>query len=468
MARQWPLKKGVYTLTSGFGPRWGAQHSGLDFGAPDGTPFYACAGGTVQYIGAATGYGQWIVIDHPTSAGGGCTEYGHMWDAHATGLKVGDWVDAGQLLGYVGSNGQSTGPHLHLTVWRYGYGGERIDPEVWLKGCPHPGETTASNSGTKPETQEVTTLFGVDISNHQNGLSCRRVADEGFKFCMIKATEGTWLDPVFHSHLEDARSTGMHVGAYVYVRGETSAEEHARAAADHIGDTTVPIALDIEHNSGANPAHWKAIVSALEARGYRVILTYIPRWYWLQVGSPSLAGLPPLWSSNYPSTKPGYASSLYYGNGGDGGAGWAAYGGNSVKVWQFTDRANVAGRQIDANAFKGTEGDLAALFNGTTGGFLMALSDDEQRRLLANTDYIRGQLGGWPQLGRNEQGQPLTLVDAVAGLIRKVDYIFGQLRPWPQLGKNSAGEPLTIVDAVAATRRDLVAGVKKILNREDY
>lgn len=147
MARQWPMKKDSYTLTSGFGPRWGTHHSGLDFGAPDGTPFYACAGGTVKYIGPADGYGQWIVIDHPAGEGGGCTEYGHMWNAFATGLKVGDWVSAGQLIGFVGSNGQSTGPHLHLTVWEYAYGGKRIDPEVWLQNSPHPGEVSVQSGG---------------------------------------------------------------------------------------------------------------------------------------------------------------------------------------------------------------------------------------------------------------------------------------------------------------------------------
>lgn len=117
LARQYPMKKDSYTISSGWGPRAGGFHYGLDFAAPDGTPFYACAGGRVLFIGAAQGYGQWIVIDHPASEGGGCTEYGHMWNAFATGLKAGDWVSAGQLIGYVGSNGGSTGPHLHLTVW---------------------------------------------------------------------------------------------------------------------------------------------------------------------------------------------------------------------------------------------------------------------------------------------------------------------------------------------------------------
>ncbi|AVE00605.1 lysin A, peptidase domain [Mycobacterium phage Phergie] len=59
------MRAGTYTLSSGFGPRWGSQHRGLDFAAKDGTPIYAAQGGTVAYIGRADGFGQWIVIDHP-------------------------------------------------------------------------------------------------------------------------------------------------------------------------------------------------------------------------------------------------------------------------------------------------------------------------------------------------------------------------------------------------------------------
>lgn len=148
MARQWPLPKGSFQITSRFAGRLNPvtgrpeNHSGTDFAAPDGTPFYACASGTVQYIGSASGYGQWIVIDHPDSEGGGCTEYGHMWNAFATNLKQGQWVHSGQLIGYVGSNGESTGPHLHLTVWERGIGGKRIDPETWLSGSPYPNSQT--------------------------------------------------------------------------------------------------------------------------------------------------------------------------------------------------------------------------------------------------------------------------------------------------------------------------------------
>lgn len=230
-----------------------------------------------------------------------------------------------------------------------------------LVSAKWPGEPS-SNSGAKPESQQVTTLYGVDISNHQNGISCKQIAREGFRFCIIKATEGTWKDPIFRSHLNDAQSTDMHVAAYVYVRQETSPVAHAQALHEQLaGDTSVPVALDIEHNSGSSVAHWKAIRDAIEARGYRVILTYLPEWYWQQVGRPNLTGLPSLWSSRYPSTVSNFASVLFSSA---GTRGWQAYGGLDVAVWQFTDRALVAGRKIDANAFRGTEAQLTTLFTG--------------------------------------------------------------------------------------------------------
>lgn len=139
--RYWPLKADAFTLSSRYGTRWGTLHAGQDFAAPDGTPFHACASGTITHIGPAGGYGQWIVIDHPAEVGGGTTEYGHMWNAYATGLKVGQHVDGGQHIGYVGSNGQSTGPHLHLSVMPYGYApSQKIDPMPWLSGALYPGQ----------------------------------------------------------------------------------------------------------------------------------------------------------------------------------------------------------------------------------------------------------------------------------------------------------------------------------------
>ncbi|MFJ9371139.1 M23 family metallopeptidase [Nocardia sp. NPDC101769] len=82
-----PLKQGTYSIASGFGPSSGTSQLGLDFAADDGTPFYAAQSGTIAYIGAASGLGQWIVSDHPAESGGGTTVYGQMWNAFATGLS---------------------------------------------------------------------------------------------------------------------------------------------------------------------------------------------------------------------------------------------------------------------------------------------------------------------------------------------------------------------------------------------
>ena len=92
----------------------------------------------------------------------------------------------------------------------------------------------------------------------------------------------------------------------------------------------------------------------------------------------------------------------------------------------------------------------------------MALSDDEQRRLLENTDYLRGQFGPHERLGYNDQGQPLTFIDWAKTQAVKLDYVFGQLRPWSQLGKDAQGRDLTLVDANAAQRYDLAALAQKV------
>ncbi|MDJ0010089.1 peptidoglycan DD-metalloendopeptidase family protein [Gordonia alkanivorans] len=171
--RLYPLRKGAYTVSSPFGAREGGFHYGLDFAAKDGTPFYACQSGTVQYIGKADGYGEWIVVDSDDSEGGGCVEYGHMWDAFATGLKVGSKVKAGQHIGYVGSNGGSTGPHLHITVWERGYGGKRIDPAGWLRGAGHLGEpeapTATPSKGTIMAVPNPVTRTQISPNRHSGG-----------------------------------------------------------------------------------------------------------------------------------------------------------------------------------------------------------------------------------------------------------------------------------------------------------
>lgn len=91
-------------------------HNGTDFGAPTGTPLYAAFRGTVTWVGPHGPTGNFVEILHPN---GVSTGYAHM-SRFAPGLKKGDKVGTHQLVGYVGTTGRSTGPHLHLSAKRDG------------------------------------------------------------------------------------------------------------------------------------------------------------------------------------------------------------------------------------------------------------------------------------------------------------------------------------------------------------
>lgn len=98
-------------ITSWFGPRWGSFHSAVDVAASSGTPVLAADSGMVVYRGWDGNYGMVIHIDH----GGGNLV---TWYAHLSGYAVnqGDTVEKGEVIGYVGDTGFSTGPHLHYEV----------------------------------------------------------------------------------------------------------------------------------------------------------------------------------------------------------------------------------------------------------------------------------------------------------------------------------------------------------------
>jgi murein DD-endopeptidase MepM/ murein hydrolase activator NlpD len=112
-------------ITSTFGMRrhpilgYLRMHSGLDFGAPYGSPIYAVTDGIVAYAGRKGGYGNFVQLNH---GGGLATGYGHMSRIAAS---AGSRVRRGQIIGYVGSTGLSTGPHLHYELYR---GGHPVNP----------------------------------------------------------------------------------------------------------------------------------------------------------------------------------------------------------------------------------------------------------------------------------------------------------------------------------------------------
>lgn len=105
-------------LSSGFGMRrhpilgYNKMHKGMDFAAPTGTPIYAAGNGTVEMAGRQSGYGNYIRIRHNSSLK---TAYAHL-SRFAKGISKGKRVSQGDIIGYVGTTGRSTGPHLHYEV----------------------------------------------------------------------------------------------------------------------------------------------------------------------------------------------------------------------------------------------------------------------------------------------------------------------------------------------------------------
>ncbi len=119
----WVMPLASYRISAGFGASsylWSHLHTGLDLSAPSGTPIMAMAGGTVTEVGYDGSYGYKSVVTLEDGT--------EIWYCHQTSFAVGvgDVVRSGEVIGYVGSTGNSTGPHLHVEV-RPG-GGDPVDP----------------------------------------------------------------------------------------------------------------------------------------------------------------------------------------------------------------------------------------------------------------------------------------------------------------------------------------------------
>ncbi|MBV8920827.1 M23 family metallopeptidase, partial [Bradyrhizobium sp.] len=120
-----PVADGI--MRSGFGGRRHPilgivrMHTGVDWAAPYGTPIFASGNGEIEKAGPAGGYGKYIRIKHNN---GYETAYGHM-SAFAKGMEPGKRVRQGQVIGFVGSTGESTGPHVHYEIL---VNGRFVDP----------------------------------------------------------------------------------------------------------------------------------------------------------------------------------------------------------------------------------------------------------------------------------------------------------------------------------------------------
>lgn len=273
------------------------------------------------------------------------------------------------------------------------------------------------------------TLYGVDVSNNNDGgrgtIDLNEIVIENFAWIEAKVSEGNYYkDPDWKRIKQFGADRGVPVIGYHYV---TTNDAHSQAAtwlANGGGNVAM---LDVEANSGNIDNFW-AVVNAFNAAGVRVTLSYIPHWYWQGIGSPDLSKVPGLIASNYVNGT-GYASSLYPG---DNSNRWFSYGGATPQILQFSSQAIVANLQTcDVNAFRGTLEQLYELLGleaPKPTGVFMALTDAQQDQLLAAVLDIQTQLRGpglkgWPQLGQNDAGQNLTVVDAEAEIKSEVDQI---------------------------------------------
>lgn len=406
-----PMKQGTYRVSSGYGSRWGTFHAGLDFAAPIGTPIYAAADGVVvqgkeRYNVA--GFGSWIWLDCQNSVGKDFI-YGHVKHDGIL-VKAGDRVRAGQQIGVVGNEGQSTGPHLHFEVWGHPgrLGGAHQDPAKYLQGAAQPG------GAVKPVAQPTPTpsnghILGVDVSYFQNGMSLKRAASEGLSFAIIRTSDGTHRDWAYQSHMRDAESAGMVTAAYHYCRNPregTSIAQQVATSVSVMGDMKRPIWLDCETPAGLSAQHVQEFKTEFERHGVRVIgiYSYIPWWEGKTIGGePETAPFGKVWLAHYGTNPDGTPAQVYAARGGNTSRYWDYPLGNQKPVlFQYGSKAEVAGfADVDVNAFRGTKAQLKDLFYGTNTAKKedLDLSDIDKKRIKYSLDQFVGY-------GTNKNGEP--------------------------------------------------------------
>lgn len=211
-------------------------------------------------------------------------------------------------------------------------------------------------------------IFGPDISSFQHGVDVSALSDP---FVMLKCTEGTYYtDADYPRWLEQAKASKKLVVAYHFVRADEMPGAQALWMKQHIIDMNVPVMLDIETEGSSKPsaAFVVQVADAMDQVGLRVRLAYLPKWYWEQIGRPSLQPLGNrgigLVASAYPAGSGQAPAAGYLASGGDRGLGWGSYGGLSPVMWQFTD-SGLEQQRLDFNAFRGTITELAALLGGS-------------------------------------------------------------------------------------------------------
>ena len=344
----WPLA--THTITAGWYYSDGSLHRAIDLRAAVGTPVCAAEDGTVDWVqtwdGRSTSgdqsYGNLVRIRHADYNGGKLqTLYAHLKESK---VKYGQAVKEGELIGYSGNTGNSTGPHLHFEVR---LNGTRYNPLNWLDSdfdvASDSVRLGSFTSVVRPVEDSREYVYGIDVSRYQGDIDWAKVAASGVKFALLRAgsqnSSGPYIDPYFEQNYAGAKAAGIAVGAYIYTYAETEAEQN-----DEIltilpaleGKTfEYPVFVDVEDKSLTGIG--KAALTQLVKR-YMDILDqkgFVPGWYSYTnyINSylcPEVLADYPLWVADYRSSL-GYTGDYH--------------------IWQYTSSGTVPGisGKVDLN-----------------------------------------------------------------------------------------------------------------------
>ena len=345
---RWPLA--AHTITAGWYYSDGSLHRAIDLRAAVGTPVYAAEDGTVDWVqewdGQSTSgnqsYGNLVRLTHAYYNGGKLqTLYAHLKESK---VKQGQTVKEGELIGYSGNTGHSTGPHLHFEVR---LAGTRYNPLNWLDSdfdvASDSVRLGSFASVARPIEDSREYVYGIDVSKYQGDIDWAQVAASGVKFAILRAgsqnDSGPYIDPYFEKNYAGAKAAGIAVGAYIFTYAKTEAEQN-----DEIltilpaleGKTfEYPVFVDVEDKSLAGIG--KVALTQLVKRYMDIIdqKGFVPGWYSYtnyinNYLCPETLEAYPLWVADYRSSL-GYAGNYH--------------------IWQHTSSGTVPGitGKVDLN-----------------------------------------------------------------------------------------------------------------------
>lgn len=260
------------TAASGFGWRTNPvtgkreHHNGTDFSVPDKTPIYAVCDGVIvegneRAAGSVSGFGNWIWQDSQREHDIDVI-YGHMRHADIR-VRKGQRVQAGQLIALVGSEGQSTGPHLHIEFWSPPgrIGGDPIDPEPWMREAEDP---TATPKTEEPPVSTPAGQVGKDVIDYSAGVpaaSAVKAFGAVGAVRYVSPARDSWMKgkPIKRAEVDDYRAQGLDVasnwqyGKRDFDGGRNQGMNHARNAMNIHRDAGGPDGAPIYFSIDANP-----------------------------------------------------------------------------------------------------------------------------------------------------------------------------------------------------------------------